>query len=188
MASAAVARLRSERAKLTGPLAVHDLLRRARARGYAALARMELPEVGPGCTIEPSALLIGTRRIHLGPGTNISAHARLKTSADGEIHIGAKVWIGPNVVLNSSRRLEIGDRALLAGNCFLSTHRHARAGAEFADVTVGAGAWLGSNVVLAPGVTVGPGAVVGANSVVTRDVPANHVSAGAPARVLRSLD
>jgi len=49
------------------------------------------------------------------------------------------------------------------------------------------GASIGSGAVILCGVTVGEGALVGAGAVVTRDVPANHVVAGVPARVLRSL-
>ena len=47
--------------------------------------------------------------------------------------------------------------------------------------------WLGTNVVVLPGVRIGKGAVVGAGSVVTRDVPANAVVAGYAARLLRLL-
>jgi acetyltransferase-like isoleucine patch superfamily enzyme len=180
----------------TGPLAAQDLYRRARARLYARLAAFDLTYVGPGSTIEPSARLAGSRHIVVGERTNISEHARLTTSGPGEIRLGRGVWVGPNVVLNSSRLLEIGDDVLLAGNCFLSTMRHrydgdgpirAQGAAGHADIAVGAGAWLASNVVVVPGVTIGAGAVIGANSVVTRDVPARHIAAGAPARVLRAI-
>ncbi|MEW6900246.1 hypothetical protein [Trueperella pyogenes] len=47
--------------------------------------------------------------------------------------------------------------------------------------------WLGAGVMVAPGVTIGENTVVGAGSVVVRDLPANVVAAGVPARVLRGL-
>jgi acetyltransferase-like isoleucine patch superfamily enzyme len=50
------------------------------------------------------------------------------------------------------------------------------------------GASIGSGTTLLCGVTVGPGAIIGAGSVVTRDVPANAVVAGNPARIMRVLD
>jgi phosphonate metabolism protein (transferase hexapeptide repeat family) len=53
-------------------------------------------------------------------------------------------------------------------------------------VIVGNDVWIGHGAVVLPGVTIGNGAVVGANAVVTRDVPAYAVVAGAPARVLRA--
>jgi len=48
--------------------------------------------------------------------------------------------------------------------------------------------WLGGAAILLPGVTVGRNAVVGAGAVVTRDVPANTVVAGNPARVIREIE
>ena len=52
---------------------------------------------------------------------------------------------------------------------------------------LGANVWLGANVVVTSGVTIGERCVVGANSVVTRDIPAFSVAAGAPAKVLRPI-
>jgi phosphonate metabolism protein (transferase hexapeptide repeat family) len=53
-------------------------------------------------------------------------------------------------------------------------------------VTVGHDVWIGHGAVILPGVHVGNGAVIGANSVVTRDVPAYAIVAGAPAKIIRS--
>ncbi|MGQ2909128.1 MAG: DapH/DapD/GlmU-related protein [Aliihoeflea sp.] len=56
---------------------------------------------------------------------------------------------------------------------------------QAARVTIGNDVWIGHGAVIMPGISIGDGAVVGANAVVTRDVPAYAVVAGAPARVLR---
>jgi phosphonate metabolism protein (transferase hexapeptide repeat family) len=53
-------------------------------------------------------------------------------------------------------------------------------------VTVGHDVWIGHGAVILPGVHVGNGAVIGANSVVTRDVPAYAIVAGASAKIIRS--
>ena len=53
---------------------------------------------------------------------------------------------------------------------------------------VGDNVWCGANVVVASGVTIGERCVIGANSVVTEDVPAFSIAAGAPARVLRKVE
>jgi acetyltransferase-like isoleucine patch superfamily enzyme len=56
---------------------------------------------------------------------------------------------------------------------------------EIRPVRVGAGADVGVNAVILPGVIIGAGAMIGAGAVVTEDVPAFAVAAGVPARVLR---
>ena len=56
-----------------------------------------------------------------------------------------------------------------------------------APIVIGKRVWLGSNVTVLPGVTIGDGAVVAAASVVTKDVPANSVVVGSPAKVVRSV-
>jgi maltose O-acetyltransferase len=48
--------------------------------------------------------------------------------------------------------------------------------------------WLGSGVIICPGVNVGDNTVVGAGAVVTRDLPANVVAVGNPARVIKTLE
>jgi acetyltransferase-like isoleucine patch superfamily enzyme len=53
------------------------------------------------------------------------------------------------------------------------------------DVEVGSNVWIGYGACILRGVRVGDNAIVGANSVVTKDVPANAVVAGSPARIIR---
>lgn len=54
-------------------------------------------------------------------------------------------------------------------------------------ITIGDNCWLGGGVIVCPGVRIGDGAIIGAGSVVTRDIPANSVAVGNPARVTRTL-
>jgi acetyltransferase-like isoleucine patch superfamily enzyme len=57
-----------------------------------------------------------------------------------------------------------------------------------APITIGSNVFLGAGVVVMPGVTIGDNVVVGTRSIVTRDIPANSVAAGSPAKVMRTLD
>jgi maltose O-acetyltransferase len=56
-----------------------------------------------------------------------------------------------------------------------------------ASITIGDNVWLGGGAIVCPGVSIGENTVVAAGSVVTRDLPADVLAAGAPARVLRPL-
>jgi maltose O-acetyltransferase len=59
---------------------------------------------------------------------------------------------------------------------------------EFAKpVTIGNDVWIGSNVIVCPGVKIGDGCIIGAGSVVTRDIPAYHVAVGVPCRAIREI-
>ena len=91
------------------------------------------------------------------------------------VTIGDDVQIGPNVqLLTPTHPLEPGPR------------REKWEGA--APITIGDNVWLGGGVIVCPGVTIGENTVVGAGAVVTRDLPANVVAVGNPARVVKTLD
>ena len=59
---------------------------------------------------------------------------------------------------------------------------------SFKEVTIGKRVWVGANVTILPGVTIGDNTVVGAGSVVTRNLPANSVAVGVPAKVIKTLN
>jgi maltose O-acetyltransferase len=87
---------------------------------------------------------------------------------------GEDVQIGPNVqLLTATHPLEPGPR------------RDKWEAAE--PITIADNVWLGGGVIVCPGVTIGENTVVGAGSVVTRDLPADVVAVGSPARVVREL-
>jgi acetyltransferase-like isoleucine patch superfamily enzyme len=94
------------------------------------------------------------------------------------VKIGRNVWIGYDVVLDTSRPFAI----TLEDECVLSLRvtvlAHFR---EQVGVTVGRGAFVGAGALILPGVTIGEGAVVSAGSVVTRSVPSFTMVQGNPA-------
>jgi acetyltransferase-like isoleucine patch superfamily enzyme len=107
----------------------------------------------------------------------------------GDVKVGEHTWIGPNVILDGSGGLTIGDRCDISAGVQLYTHHSVRRttslGAhpvEYAPTSVGNGVYIGPNSVIQMGVTIGDGAVIGAMSFVNRDVAPHTVVCGSPAR------
>lgn len=147
--------------------------------------------VGRGCRVDrPWCVRIGERVV-------AEDNTYLKVvSDDAELAIGRMVFLGRGTEFDVMQRVTIGDHTLIAPGCFITDHFHQIApglrideqGCDAAPVTIGRDVWLGAGTVVLAGVNIEDGAVVGANSVVTQDVPAQAIVAGAPARVLRFRD
>ena len=91
--------------------------------------------------------------------------------ARGSIEIEDDVMIGPEVALLTANHDFADHWVLLCGKIHINKN-----------------AWIGARAVILPGVTVGENAVVAAGAVVTKDVAANTVVGGNPARVIRKLE
>lgn len=110
------------------------------------------------------------------------------------LHIGARTFVNYNLVALDVAAITIGEDCQLGPNVQLLTPTHPvdpqprRDKLEAAQpITIGDNVWLGGGVIVCPGVTIGDNSVIGAGSVVTRNIPANVVAVGNPARVLRTI-
>ena len=112
---------------------------------------------------------------------------------------GKNITVGKSVFINSGCRFQdqggitICDGALIGHNVVIATLNHdlnpASRGDLFpAPVHIGRGVWVGSNATILGGVTVGDGAVIAAGAVVTKDVAANTVVGGVPARFIKRVE
>lgn len=125
-------------------------------------------------------------------GARIGAHAHIHPSACIQIPwnlaIGDFAAIGDGAIIYNLGRIEIGSGATVSQYAHLCAGSH-----DFRDpampllklpITIGAGAWICADAFVGPGVTIGPGAVVGARAVAVRDVDADAVVVGNPARLV----
>ncbi len=117
----------------------------------------------------------------IGSECNICAHVFI----ENDVIIGDRVTVKNGVQLWDGIRLEddvfVGPNATFTNDKFPRSKKHA---AIIPTTIVKNGASIGANATVLPGLTIGAGAMVGAGSVVTRDVPANSIVAGNPARIV----
>ena len=112
---------------------------------------------------------------------------------------GKNITVGRNIFINMGCKFQdqggitIGDGAFIGHNVVIATINHSLSSESRrtmipAPVSIGKNVWIGANAAIMPGVTVGDGAVIAAGAVVTKDVPANVIVGGVPARVIRDID
>jgi maltose O-acetyltransferase len=111
-----------------------------------------------------------------------------------QLRVGARTFVNFGLVALDVAVITLGDDVQIGPNVQLLTPTHPvepeprRAKWEAAQpITIGDNVWLGGGVIVLPGVSIGENTVVGAGAVVTRDLPANVVAVGNPARVVRRL-
>ncbi len=108
-----------------------------------------------------------------------------------QMRFGEHVFINHSFTAMSIGGIWLGDRVQIGPHVTIVTDNH-----DFANrsvltckpVKIGEGVWIGANVTILPGVTVGENAVIAAGAVVTKDIPANSIVGGNPARVIRMLN
>lgn len=110
------------------------------------------------------------------------------------ISVGARTFINYNLTALDVAPIIIGEDCQIGPNVQLLTPTHPveprprRDRLEAAKpITIGDNVWLSGGAIVLPGVTIGSNSVIGAGAVVTRDVPANSVAVGNPARVVREI-
>jgi acetyltransferase-like isoleucine patch superfamily enzyme len=127
------------------------------------------------------------RFVWIGDRTKIRCH-------EGLVEIGAKSVLGQECTISAFQHVRIGEQCVIADRAMFIDFDHGVVEAERPirkqgiykrDVEVGNNVWVGYGACILRGVRVGDNAIVGTNSVVTRDVPANAVIGGIPARILR---
>jgi acetyltransferase-like isoleucine patch superfamily enzyme len=154
---------------------------RLKLDGLAFIGPGVILQVGKGARIE-----LG-RWSWLGHGTKVRCH-------EGVVSIGAKTVMGQECTISAFQHVKIGRECVIADRVMFIDFDHGVVEVERPirlqgiykrDVNVGNNVWIGYGACILRGVTVGDNAIIGTNAVVTKDVPANAVVAGLPARIIR---
>lgn len=127
----------------------------------------------------------------LGANTRISDHVKILHPQN--ITIGSQTSVNNHIILDGLGDICIGDYVLMGFEMIVLTSLWnfsdpdipiKQQGHSTKPVTIGNDVWLGTRVIVLPGVTIGNGAVVGAGAVVTKDIPPYSIAVGVPAKVI----
>jgi len=152
-------------------------MRRRSEREQTTRLRSQLMHCGEGVTIDHTCHIIVPEMMEIGANTSISSFT----------------------TIYATYGVRIGENCLISSNCGISSYNHIQQSLnrrkdehrdhEFSEsVIIGNNVWIGMNVCVLPGVTIGNNSIIGSGSVVTKNVPADEIWAGNPAKLLKKLD
>jgi acetyltransferase-like isoleucine patch superfamily enzyme len=189
-----------------GPLALLRFMRANHmlSRSYAILlARYVMLKLRYRGRLQTDGICFICPRVKLEIGRNATlrigrwawiGHASKIRVHEGEVSIGAKTVIGQECTISAFQHVSIGRECIIADRVMLIDFDHGVTEVERPirvqgiykrDVRVGHNVWIGYGACILRGVSVGDNSIIGTSSVVTKQVPANAVIAGSPARVIR---
>jgi len=130
---------------------------------------------------------------HIASGCQIST--REPVAAPGKLVLGEGTCIGDNSLIDLSGDLILGRNISIGPCCIIYTHNHRymegieaswKSPIDIKPIVIDDGAWVGTGVIILPGVHIGKMAVIAAGSVVNKDVPDYGIYGGIPAKALRT--
>jgi acetyltransferase-like isoleucine patch superfamily enzyme len=162
---------------------------------------------GARVCIDYTVDIAGGRFIEVGDDSWVQRHAWLTVPLVSMQHIedraylsiGKRVQIGRNAFIAASNCIDLADDVLLGPYVTIVDHTHRyldrvcpvkeQGITQEGFVKVGAGAWIGAGAVILGhrGVSIGENAVVAAHAVLTKDLPANCIAVGSPARIMEKI-
>lgn len=122
-------------------------------------------------------------------GSGVIIRPNVRVTYPWKLSVGDNSWVGDNVELYSLGEIRIGTNAVVSQRSYLCTGGHDYESIAFdifaKPIVIEDGAWVATDVFIAPGVTIGMGAVVGARSTVLQDMPSGMICVGQPAKPIK---
>lgn len=160
---------------------------------YYGIAQHLPTQPFPGWTIAYGLRRFLVTRLFQRCGVNVIVKSRAYFGTGENIVIGDRSQLGKH--LRAERDLTLGTDVVMGPDVVMMSSSHAfedldvpvnqQGALPRRPITIGNDVWIGTRVIIMPGVTIGDKAVIGAGSVVTRNVPTGAIVAGNPAKILR---
>lgn len=185
------------------PYALKVLLGKVEAVWVHHFIKPQLEALGHHSMImKPWNLKLYGRGIRFGTSVHVITAAdrtvRLTTWAmndhQGQIDIADAVLLCPGVRIDSACQVSIGESSMLAAGAYITdadwhdVYDRTQPIGQTAPVTLESNVWVGDSAIVCKGVRIGENSIIGAGAVVTRDIPANVIAAGNPAKPVKTLD
>jgi len=153
--------------------------------------RMIKRNFSPNARIHPTVLLEGNGEVIAHQNSQIRAYSVIEMDK-GSLTVGHNSVLGYHTFIQCTGKIIIGKASLLGPHCCFVASSHAVNEKPLisqpmirGEINIGNNVWIGANCTINMGVKIGDNAIIGANSFVNKDVPANTVYAGTPAKYIK---
>jgi len=168
----------------------------------------EFKYFGQNALIKSNVYLLGAKYISIGENCSVGKRTALTAwdkygndVFDPQLILKKNVSIGDDSHITAINRIEIGNNVLTGKKITITDNSHGRITLDIlgippiqrslyseGPVIIDDGVWIGDKVTILANVHIGKNAIIGANAVVTKDIPANCVAAGIPAKVIKMIN
>ncbi|NMO76999.1 sugar O-acetyltransferase [Niallia alba] len=127
-------------------------------------------------------------------GVNPSIEHNFHCDLGYNIHVGDNFYAGYNWTILDMAEVRIGHNCMIGPNVGIYTAGHSiepknRNSSGYAiPITIGNDVWIGGSCVILAGVSIGDNSIIAAGSIVTKNVPANTIVAGNPAKIIKNIE